>query len=50
MITEIKKRDGRIQPFDASKIVSAISKAMAQTGEVDESVALQIASKIAHST
>ena len=50
MITEIKKRDGRIQPFDASKIVSAISKAMAQTGEVDEAVALQIASKIAHST
>ncbi len=36
MITEIKKRDGRVEPFDASKIVGAISKAKAQTDEVDE--------------
>lgn len=50
MITEIKKRDGRVEPFDASKIVGAISKAMAQTDEVDEAVALRVASKIANST
>ena len=28
MITEIRKRDGRIEPFDASKIANAITKAM----------------------
>ena len=50
MITEIRKRDGRIDPFDAGKIVSAIKKAMTQTGEVEEDVALRIASKIANST
>lgn len=49
MITEIRKRDGRIDPFDAGKIVSAIMKAMTQTGEVEEDVALRIASKIANS-
>lgn len=46
MVTEIRKRDGRIEPFDASKIVSAITKAMVQAGEEDEDVALRIASKI----
>lgn len=30
MITEIRKRDGRIEPFDASKIANAITKAMVQ--------------------
>lgn len=50
MIKEIKKRDGRIEPFDASKIVSAITKAMVQADEVDEDVALRIASKVANST
>lgn len=49
MVTEIKKRDGRLEPFDASKIVSAITKAMLQAGEVDEDVALRIASKVANS-
>jgi len=49
MITEIRKRDGRVEPFDAGKIVSAITKAMVQAGEVDEDVALRIASKIANS-
>jgi len=48
MITEIKKRDGRTEPFDAGKIVGAIQKAMQQAGEVDEDVALRIASKIAN--
>lgn len=50
MIKEIKKRDGRLEPFDASKIVSAITKAMVQVDEVDEDVALRIASKVANST
>lgn len=49
MIKEIKKRDGRLEPFDASKIVSAITKAMVQADEVDEDVALRIASKVANS-
>ena len=49
MITEIRKRDGRVEPFDAGKIVSAITKAMVQSGEIDEDVALRIASKIANS-
>lgn len=49
MIKEIKKRDGRLEPFDASKIVSAITKAMMQADEVDEDVALRIASKVANS-
>lgn len=49
MITEIKKRDGRTEPFDAGKIVGAITKAMTRAGEVDDDVALRIASKIAGS-
>ena len=49
MITEIKKRDGRLEPFDAGKIVSAITKAMVQAEEIDEDVALRIASKVANS-
>ena len=50
MITEIKKRDGRIEPFDPAKIINAIEKAMLQTGEVEKDVALRIASKIANAT
>lgn len=49
MISEIRKRDGRVEPFDASKIVSAITKAMTQTGEIDRDAALRIASDIANS-
>lgn len=49
MIKEIKKRDGRIEPFDASKIVNAIMKAMVQVDEVHEDVAQRIANKIASS-
>ena len=48
MITEIRKRDGRTEPFDASKIVNAISRAMTQAGESEEDVALRISSKIAN--
>lgn len=48
MITEIKKRDGRTEPFDTAKIVNAISKAMEQTGEMEPDVALRIANKISN--
>ena len=30
---EVKKRDGRIAPFDQSRITSAISRAMSAAGE-----------------
>lgn len=50
MISEIKKRDGRVEPFDTSKIVNAIMKAMTQEGEVHEDVAVRIANEIANST
>ena len=50
MITEIKKRDGRVEPFDADKIVGAIIRAMEQSGETDKDVALRIANKIAGSS
>jgi len=35
----VRKRDGRVVPFDVSKIVSAIARAGAATGEFDEDVA-----------
>ena len=45
MITEIRKRDGRVEPFDASKIANAITKAMVSVDEVDGDVALRVTSK-----
>lgn len=47
MITEIKKRDGRIEPFDPQKIIDAITKAMERSMEMDKEVAERIANKIA---
>lgn len=35
MFTQIKKRDGRVVPFDSSKITSAIASAGRATGEFD---------------
>lgn len=49
MIAEIRKRDGRIEPFDASKIVNAITKAMVSADEVDNDVALRVTSKVSNS-
>lgn len=49
MITEIRKRDGRVEPFDASKIANAITKAMVSVDEVDGDVALRVTSKISNS-
>ena len=47
MIVEIRKRDGRVEPFDKQKIVNAIAKAMERSEEMDIEVAERIANKIA---
>lgn len=43
VFTEIVKRDGSIQEFDISKIISAIQKAGASTGEFNKDIAEFIA-------
>ncbi|MFT5286573.1 MAG: hypothetical protein ACI8TQ_002743 [Planctomycetota bacterium] len=42
-LTRVRKRDGREVPFDASKIASAVRKATAATGEVEERYAVEVA-------
>ena len=39
----VRKRDGRLVPFDLAKIAGAIAKAMEAVGEPDESFALEVA-------
>lgn len=46
-IQSIRKRDGSIQPFDISKITSAIAKALVETGEGDRADAEAVA-ELAH--
>ncbi len=46
-INNIRKRDGSVQPFDVSKIVGAIAKALAETGEGDRTAAEDVA-ELAH--
>ncbi|MEK7638564.1 MAG: ribonucleotide-diphosphate reductase subunit beta [Patescibacteria group bacterium] len=46
-IQTIRKRDGSLQPFDISKIESAIAKALAETGEGDRAIAKKVA-ELAH--
>ncbi|MBU5678949.1 MAG: ribonucleoside triphosphate reductase [Candidatus Aenigmarchaeota archaeon] len=46
MIEKIKKRDGRIVPFDQSKITEAIRKAFEATGEKDGKRAKEISDKV----
>lgn len=46
-IKSIRKRDGSIQPFDISKITSAIAKALAETGEGNRADAEAVA-ELAH--
>lgn len=41
-----RKRDGRLVPFDVQKIVSAIARAGAATGEFDEDTALQLTLRV----
>ncbi|MBS0013334.1 MAG: ribonucleoside triphosphate reductase [Desulfobacterales bacterium] len=42
MFTHIKKRNGRVASFDASKITAAIAKAGSATNEFDESMAKKL--------
>ncbi|MFW6297353.1 MAG: ribonucleoside triphosphate reductase [Desulfosalsimonas sp.] len=42
MFTHIKKRNGRVVEFDASKITAAIAKAGSATGEFDEQMAKKL--------
>lgn len=44
--SEIRKRDGRIVPFDAGKITSAIAKAGKATGEFGESTARLLSARV----
>lgn len=45
-LTQIEKRDGRIVPFDASKITAAILKAGKATGEFSDEVAHQLTLRV----
>jgi ribonucleoside-diphosphate reductase alpha chain len=45
-VTQIRKRDGRIQPFQPEKIAIAISKAFAATGQSDGEVARRLAEQV----
>lgn len=46
MLTKIKKRDGRIVPFDKTKIADAIFKAALSVGGTDRSLANNLADKV----
>ncbi len=46
MFTTIKKRNGRVVTFDASKITAAIAKAGSATGEFDDSTAHKLMVKV----
>jgi len=46
-IQNIRKRDGSVQPFDISKITSAVAKALAETGEGNRKDAESVA-ELAH--
>ncbi len=45
-ITHVQKRDGRIQPFEKSKIAAAIEKAFVAVGRPDGHVAEELADKV----
>ncbi len=44
--TQIEKRDGRLAPFDATKITAALLKAGKATGEYSEDVARQLTMRV----
>ena len=46
MFESIRKRDGRIVPFEAEKITNAIAKAGQATGEFDRNVARKLMIKV----
>ncbi len=45
-VRTITKRDGRIVPYDESKIAQAILKALAASGEEDATVAMRLAAEV----
>jgi len=45
-VLSIQKRDGRIQPFEESKIASAISRAFAAMGRSDVALACELAAEV----
>ncbi len=45
-VKDIKKRDGRVVPFDEKKILNAILKAMRSVGEVEEEKAMSMADQV----
>lgn len=47
MVSEVKKRDGKVEPFDKEKIARAIMRAMSEVGEPDVEVIDRIVAKIA---
>jgi ribonucleoside-triphosphate reductase len=48
LFTLIRKRDGRLVPFDAKRIKSAIQKAGEATGEYNEEIAIRLTAKAIH--
>ena len=46
MVKEVKKRDGSVVPFDLTRIVNAIHKAMLQTNEGSKEEAALVANKV----
>lgn len=46
MFQKVKKRDGRLEKFDAEKILKALTRAGAATGDFDEKVALRLNTKV----
>lgn len=49
MVSQIKKRDGRVQPFCKQKIVDAICQAMSRAGQDDMDAVRRIAEEISKS-
>ena len=47
MVIEIKKRDGRVEPFCRQKIIDAICQAMKRSGQYDMETVTRIADSIA---
>lgn len=49
MVSQIRKRDGRIEPFSRQKIIDAITSAMKRAGQDDNAAVERIADEIANS-
>ena len=46
LVKNVQKRDGSVAPFDVERVVTAINKAMIQTGEGSEQEARLVANKV----